>query len=130
MTLQDDGYCFACGKENPAGLHLSFDYKDEEAVASFLSKKEHQGWNDIIHGGILTTLIDEAMAKVLMFQDIFAVTSNLEVRFLRPVHVGENVIVSGQVKKIDGRRIYLSAKILNNQGKIAVSGKAVYVKPL
>lgn len=127
MKLDDDGYCFACGKNNDKGLGLEFEYKDNEASCIFIPQKEHQGWRDVIHGGIIATVLDEAMAKLIIKNYSFGVTSNMEIRFLRPAKVGEVLTVTGSVKKADGNKVNAYSVIKNARNKIVASCKANYV---
>ena len=73
----DNNRCFACGTENEAGLKLQFSYSDDdrEAETRFLPNMCYQGWKDLVHGGILMTLMDETMAKVRAAAGIEPATS-------------------------------------------------------
>jgi len=89
MELRDDGMCFACGKNNPLGLHLEVRLDGErDAVTEFTPEKRHQGYKDIVHGGILVTVLDEVIAHTLYQRGIMAMTGKLEVRYHRPALVG------------------------------------------
>ena len=127
MKLDDDGFCFACGKNNDMSLRLEFEYNDGEARCVFVPKKEHQGWKDVIHGGILATVMDEAMAKLIINDIAFGVTSNMEIRFLRPAKVGEELTVTASIKKVDGKNVNASSVIKNSKNKVVASSKACYV---
>ncbi len=127
MKLDDDGYCFACGKNNDMSLRLEFEYNDNEAKCIFIPKKEHQGWKDVIHGGILATVLDEAMAKLIINDYSFGVTSNMEIRFLRPAIVGEELTVTAKVREVNGKNVNATSVIKNSKNKIVASGKASYV---
>jgi uncharacterized protein (TIGR00369 family) len=128
MILEDDGFCFACGEKNPIGLKLKFEYDENSVKMRFTPGKEHQGWSNVIHGGILTTLLDEAMAKLIINEGHFAVTSSMEIKFLRPAQVGEELLVYGEIIDIEGRNIHASSKITNSKGKTVATGKGIYVE--
>lgn len=127
MELQDDEYCFACGEKNPIGLKLKFNFPDDKVEFKFTPQKEHQGWTDIIHGGILATLMDEAMAQILIHRGLFGVTSSMEIRFLRPAKTGEELTITGEIKSIEGKKIQIISKIANTRGKTVASSKGVYI---
>ncbi len=94
------GYrCFACGTANPFGLNMSF-YCQEDAVCSDLVLGEyHVGWENIAHGGIISTVLDEVMAwAVVAFKRVFFVTRSMELSYLRPVEVG---VALNAVARID-----------------------------
>ena len=70
-----------CGKSNPIGLKLEFAIEGDEYVTYFTPEKEHQGWVGIVHGGIVSTVLDEVMARSCTSTGINAVTGEMTVRF-------------------------------------------------
>ena len=85
MIERNEEYCFACGKENPIGLHLEFNFDGEKLTTTKILPREFQGYERISHGGIVTTLMDEAMSKfVQMKYHKEGLTGRLEVRFHHP----------------------------------------------
>jgi uncharacterized protein (TIGR00369 family) len=126
--LDDDGYCFACGKDNPIGLKMEFLFENDEVTVKFTPKEEHQGWKNVIHGGILATLMDEAMARVIINSGYNVVTSSMDMRFLRPAKSGEEITITGKINRIDGKNIYAVSKILNGNNKTVASSRGTYVK--
>ncbi len=127
MELQDDNYCFACGRENPVGLKMEFIYDAGAVRVEFTPKKEHQGWGDVVHGGILFTLMDEAMARLLIDHGDSVVTSRMEIKFLRPAMVEQQLILEGKEDRREGKFIYTSSKLTNPRGKTVATSKGVYV---
>jgi uncharacterized protein (TIGR00369 family) len=123
-NLEDDHYCFVCGEKNPSGLHLSFSFHDGKAVAEFIPQKIHQGYRDIIHGGLISTLLDEAMVKAALMQGIPSVTAEITVRFKNPLMVGEKVIVEAVVVKINKRIVETTARIRKSDGTLVAEGTA------
>ena len=79
LKLEDDNYCFVCGKHNSSGLMLNFNYSDKKAFAEFSITKVHQGYKDIVHGGILATIIDEALIKAALANGLNAMTAEVTV---------------------------------------------------
>src|SRR4030067_3003604 len=110
MKLADDGYCFACGPKNPIGLKLKFSFNGKTIKTKFIPKKEHQGYLNIVHGGIISTLLDEAMVKLALAMDIQAVTAQMEIRLRKPLNVGEKIIVEAKV-------LYNTKKLLETYAK-------------
>ena len=93
------GYnCFACGTANPIGLNLQF-YRFGNAIFSDITLgKNHEGWENVAHGGIVSTLLDEVMSWTIMyFKKIFLVTRKMEVKYIRPVLIGTPLVVRGEV---------------------------------
>lgn len=109
MNLEDDHYCFVCGEENPSGLHLKFSAIKGKIQTEFVPRKIHQGYKNIVHGGIISTLLDEAMVKAALMQGVPAVTAEITVRFRSPLMAGEKVIVEAGINKMNKKIIETSA---------------------
>lgn len=105
MDLDDKGMCFACGMNNPIGLRLNFRLDGDRCVAEFVPKHEHQGYDNIIHGGIISTLLDEAMAKIVYMKGFPCVTAQLNVRFRKAAHAGDVLSVYGWITGEQRHRI-------------------------
>src|SRR4030065_2642057 len=97
MKFADDGYCFVCGPENPIGLKLNFSFNGKTIKTEFVPKKEHQGYLNIVHGGIISTLLDEAMVKLAIAMDMPAVTASMEIRLRKALNVGEKIVVEAKI---------------------------------
>jgi acyl-coenzyme A thioesterase PaaI-like protein len=95
--LENSG-CFACGGSNPVGLKMSF-FRQRDAVCSELAlSRNHVGWENMAHGGIISTLLDEIMSWTLIcFKKSFPVTRRMTVRYLRPVPVEAPLTVRGRI---------------------------------
>lgn len=106
-----DSMCFACGVDNPKGLKLVFENRVGDARAEWTPGPEHVGWSGVIHGGLISTLLDEAMAYALIYSGAFGVTGQLSVRFRRPLRVGERVAVTARVLEIRGRLIRAAGEV-------------------
>ncbi len=122
--LQDDNYCFVCGEKNPSGLHLKFSIHEGKALSEFVLQKTHQGYKDIVHGGIISTLIDEAMVKVALMQGMPVVTAEITVRFKNPLMVGEKAVVEASIIKMNKKIIETSAIVKKSDNTIVAEGHA------
>lgn len=90
-----DAYCFACGEENPIGLHLKFDFDGEKIWTKKILPREFQGYEGTAHGGILSTMLDETMCKFIDAKyHERAVTGRLEVRYKFPTPVAQELKIS------------------------------------
>jgi uncharacterized protein (TIGR00369 family) len=114
MDLTFDQYCFACGKDNPIGLKLIFSQEQDGVKAVFLPHREHQGFVNILHGGIISTLLDEAMANAIITAGYKAVTVRMELSFNKPTIVGTELTVTGKIELINSRLIKTSGQIIQN----------------
>ncbi|MCK5131594.1 MAG: PaaI family thioesterase [Candidatus Sabulitectum sp.] len=128
LTLLDDDNCFACGSENPIGLKLKFrlDPENGTAVSETVIADHFNGWKGAVHGGIITTLLDEIMVYACTSSGWFTVTGNIEVRFHKPVPTGELLSITGRIEENRGRSICTSATLEFN-GKVLASAKAVLI---
>lgn len=109
-----DDYCFACGARNPIGLHMQVRYLDEGAAAEaqLALPREFQGWQEVIHGGILATLLDEIMMHAIWHFAGPGVTLGLEIQFRQPLAPGELVLVRGSLTETKGRRLKAKGEII------------------
>src|SRR5215813_13734624 len=88
-------YCFACGKDNPDGMRLKFtlDIERGRAVGRLRIPRRYQGPPGHVHGGIIATILDEAMGKVNKLRSVVALTRSMEVEYLRPVPLRQPLLV-------------------------------------
>ncbi|MBP2650880.1 MAG: ThioeSPTERase superfamily protein [Firmicutes bacterium] len=122
--VETNEWCFACGKLNPIGLKLEFLEQDNKYIAEFTPGAEHQGYDGVVHGGIISTLLDEIMARYYYAKGFHAVTARLEVRFRKPTPVGRKITVCGWVIKERGKMIEMAAEIRLADGSVSAEGKA------
>jgi uncharacterized protein (TIGR00369 family) len=95
-----NGSCFGCGAKNSVGLQMTFKAGSETVVSEVNVPKHLCGWNNLVHGGVLTTIVDEIMSwAAIHFLQKLVVTKNLNITFLKPIIVGESVKAVGKIKK-------------------------------
>ena len=130
MKLESNGNCFVCGKNNPNGLRLSFEIDKEKQTlkTTFIASPTYQGWDGIVHGGILSTLLDEAMANLVYELGYQAVTASIEIRFKKPAPILEPLLVYGEVTEVSKRLIRAKAHIAQENGAILATGKSTFMK--
>jgi len=116
--------CFGCGANNPCGIKLRFDWDGKKAISSFTPTEYHQGWQNIIHGGILTTLLDEAMAYAAYFDNVAGVTATMEIKFRRPVRVGQNLMITAWVTRKERRFAETGAQLTLADGTVVTEARA------
>jgi acyl-coenzyme A thioesterase PaaI-like protein len=124
----DDGYCFACGPENPIGMHVHFENLGAQGVrARTALRPEYQGWRGIAHGGIAISLLDEAMAHAAGYAGHRGVTASMNVRFRNPVPLGEELDVRGRVAWQRGKVLGLEADVYDARGTLLLHGEGHFV---
>jgi uncharacterized protein (TIGR00369 family) len=127
-NLSDDGYCFVCGPKNPIGLKLDFSFDGKTIKTDFVPLKEHQGYMDIVHGGIISTLLDEVMVKLAIEMGMPAVTAQMDIRLRKALNVGQKITVSAEMIK-DTKKILTSyAKAVTEDGAIIADSKGKLIK--
>ena len=123
-----DNRCFVCGQDNPHGLRLRFAYPEPgRAETDLVIPERFSGWERLTHGGLLATLLDEAMAHACLSSAGNAVTVEITVRFLKPVEVGQSVRVSGRVQEVKGRVVETRGEILGPEGEVAARATARFL---
>jgi acyl-coenzyme A thioesterase PaaI-like protein len=131
MTIPtSDNYCFVCGKDNPRGFKIEVRYLEaEKAAETELSlPREFQGWADVIHGGILSTLLDEMMAHAVWHFAGPGLTLSMEVRFHAPLKPGEPILVRGVLHTLNGNRRLADGEIIRlADGARIASGKSRFL---
>jgi uncharacterized protein (TIGR00369 family) len=129
VDFVDDGMCFACGKHNPDGLRLEFELLEDGSIRTeFTPPKKFQGFKDILHGGIMATLLDETMIHLPFRRGDKVVTATLEVKLRRPAKIGERIIVTARLLADSGKRLELAAEAKNDVGVLLAEGKATMVR--
>ena len=114
------GMCFACGEDNPVGLHLHFFPVPDGQMAFFTPKPEHQSYNGRMHGGLITVLLDEVMGNYLFKKEgVPAYTARIDLRFREPIAIGSTIKCEAREIKRKGRLVIMEGKIINQGGAIA-----------
>jgi len=105
LGVDFEHWCFACGRLNPSGLHLDLEVSRNRAQARYTGRREHQGYDGALHGGIVSALLDETMGWAIFQQGIWGVTGRLSVTFRRPVPIGEDLVITGEIVRESRRAI-------------------------
>jgi uncharacterized protein (TIGR00369 family) len=103
--------CFACGQKNPIGLKLKFTQQDDGVRAEFTPGELHQGWKEVVHGGIIVCILDEAMSYAALYTGVSTLTAKMQTRFKRPARIGEPLVVTARVTKHTRRLVETEAEI-------------------
>jgi uncharacterized protein (TIGR00369 family) len=129
MKFETNGNCFVCGEKNPNGLRLHFEIDRERKTLKtiFQASQTYQGWDGLVHGGIIATLLDEAMAKLVYELGYQAVTASLEIRFKKPAPILEPLLVHGEITEVGKRLIRAKAHIAKEDGTILATGTSTFL---
>ncbi len=129
-TPTADNYCFVCGKNNPRGFQIQVRYAEAEMAAEteLAIPREYQGWAEVIHGGILSTLLDELMAHAIWHFAGPGLTLSMEVRFHAPLKPDEPVRVRGVMHTQSGSRRLAEGEIIRiSDGQRIASAKSRFL---
>ncbi len=130
MKFETYGNCFVCGENNLGGLHLNFEIDKEKQTlkTTFTASPTFQGWDGIVHGGIICTLLDEATAKLVYELGYQAVTASLEVKFKKPAPILEPLHVYGEITEVRKRLVKAKAHVVKEDGTILAEGKSTLIR--
>ena len=121
--------CFGCGGDNAGGMKLAFEQDNvkRRIVGRFVLGERYKGGGGFAHGGIIATLLDEAMGKVCRFREVRAVTAELTVEYLKPVSVDEEIIVEAHETEQKGRNLFQAGEIRDAAGQVLARGRGRFV---
>jgi len=116
--------CFGCGPDNPIGLKLKFRWDGKTARAKITPGEFYQGWADVLHGGIIMCILDEAMAYAALFEGMHCVTARMQVTLKRQVSIGETLIATASITRKTRKLVETKAAISSKDGALVAEGTA------
>jgi acyl-coenzyme A thioesterase PaaI-like protein len=120
--------CFACGTLNTGGLHLDLHVDGERCWTDLEIPERFQGWDEIAHGGIVATILDEVMAWSLVDADNWGLTARLSIAFKRPVPLGRPIHAEGWITESRRRVITTAGRMVaGGSGEVLATAEALYV---
>jgi acyl-coenzyme A thioesterase PaaI-like protein len=119
--------CFVCGVENSHGLHLKFRIEANAVWVDFTPREEHQGWPGVAHGGIIAALLDEVMGRTSFLLDLWVVTGTMNIRYVRPVPVGQPLSIRAEITSTRSRAIETRAVLTLADGVIGAEATGTYI---
>lgn len=128
MPVKNSGNCFACGPKNDYGLRLDIRPNAEGVEFLFTPPARFQGWDGIVHGGIVSTLLDELIAWACSDRGFEAVTGELAVRFRKPLPVGRPVRGVGRIVREKGRLLVGESRLLDEAGEVIAEAAGKMMK--
>ena len=128
MKLVDNQMCAVCGKRNKWGLGLDFRLDGNILRTEFKPGEIHQGFENIVHGGIISLILDETMGNLLWRLGIYAVTAELTVKLVRPAVVGQKLLFEGNIRERRKKIIYTEAAARLDNGLVVAKASAKFIK--
>ena len=128
-TQLQKNYCFACGQNNPDGMRLKFilDEERQTFVCRFRLGKRYTGPPGHCHGGIIATILDDAMGKVNKLHHVIALTREMKVEYLKPVPLNKPLRVEGREIQVKGRTHVNTAEILNDKNEVLARSQGIFI---
>ena len=120
-------HCYVCDLSNPLGLRVAFHLEEGKAVGQFIPQREHQSFEDITHGGVLSALLDAAMNRILLFHSIKAKTARLKVRFKNEAKIGEPLTVIGELVRVKKLYALTRGEVKDSQINTIAQGEAIFI---
>jgi uncharacterized protein (TIGR00369 family) len=122
-------YCFVCGMNNPDGMRLKFTLDEDRNtfLCRFRLSKRYTGPPGHTHGGIIASILDDAMGKVNKLQNVIALTKEMTVEYLKPVPLHQPLRVVGRGVSVEGRRHTNQAEILNEKNEVLARSRGLFI---
>jgi len=113
--------CFACGKDNPIGLRIQFEYDGRICRGEFTPNQNHLSWEDTVHGGIIYSALDDVTGNVPYMQGLKAHTARCEIRYRQPLRVGQTILLTGWTEKQKGRLMVLKGEARRKSDDVLIA---------
>lgn len=120
--------CFVCGRENPIGLKADFYVDGDRVYMDFTPQEQHQGYPGVMHGGLVSTMLDETVGRSAFLQNMWVVTAKMELRFRQPVPIGQPLRVVGWITRVKGRLLEAKGQVILADGSVAVEAEGTYIE--
>ena len=118
--------CVVCSFANAKGLHLKFDVADDQSVtATFQCNEAFEGYTGILHGGVISSILDGAMGNCMFARGQATVTAEMTTRFRHPVATHQEATVTARVTRALHPLYLLEAEIIQN-GQVKATAKGKY----
>jgi len=129
MPHKAQSRCFGCGPANSTGIQLKFLLAEDGSVVSLPTVSDRfEGPAGYVHGGIIATLLDETMSKSVRARGLTAMTRQMEIEYLRPVHSGAPIRLEGRMVRSEGRKHWTEARILCARGHVLAQAKGLFIE--
>ena len=130
LDVREDHWCFGCGQQNPIGLKLTFfEQPDGSVYADWTPQRVHQGYEGMSHGGMITTVLDEVMGWANYVRKLWAVTGTINVRFRKPVRIGDDLRARAWVESVSGRKVDVRAELRRREDDLLLAeATAIFIR--
>ncbi len=123
-----DSKCFGCGPANSSGLQMKFRADEETVTSDLIVPVSLCGWNKLVHGGVISTILDEVMSWAAMFfVKSMVMTKSMKIDFIKPIQIDSSIHAEGKVLEIINKHeVRMEGKIFNNKGMLCAHSEAMF----
>ncbi len=123
-----DKHCFGCSPSNPAGLKMEF-YTNEESIHSWVKIPEHLcGWNNLVHGGVISTMLDEVMGwAAIHLLKLIVLTKTMTIDFIQPISINDELKVESRITKFENKgEVIIEGTVHNERGELCARSTGLF----
>lgn len=132
LAFDDQHNCFGCGAHNRLGMRMRFFVDQDGSVVAFPRlPRRFQGPHGFVHGGVIASVLDEAMSKAIHARvhgaSITGLTRKMETEYLRPTPLAARLVLRGCEDRVEGRKHFCSATLSDDQGHLLARSTALFI---
>ena len=113
--------CFVCGPGSPKGLGVTFELDGDVCRGEFTPRPEHMGYDQVTHGGIVFSLLDDVMANWVWLRGERCFTARAEIRYRSELPVGTPIRLEGRCLKRKGRLAQMEGRLIRKSDDYVVA---------
>jgi uncharacterized protein (TIGR00369 family) len=119
--------CFVCGSDNPRGLKIPYYFDGSKVKTEFIPGSDLCGFDNIVHGGIVFSLADEAMMHLIWASGLRAITAEVTMRYHNYAKVNEKINIMAEFEQVGAKLIKAKCALLNDGGKKIATAKGKFL---
>ncbi len=120
--------CFGCGDDNAEGLQMQFRVGEGRAEAEYVAGERYQGYPGFVHGGIVATLLDEAMGWAAYSVGSFSLTGRMTIRYREPAPLGQRLTVAAEVSRARGASLAVRGELRDGEGRLLAEADGLFLR--
>ncbi len=138
QSLEGEGFDYGSGNShafrpisglcNVVSPRVQYFYEDDELAAYVKFTSAYEGPPGFVHGGYVAAVMDEIFGFCQSKLDDPYMTGTLELKYLMPVPLNQQLKMTSQVERVEGRKAFLTAQMVDHNNKILIEGKAIFIK--
>ncbi len=121
-------FCYVCGRDNKVGLDMAFTFDGSTVIAEFDPRPEHCGFDNVVHGGILFAIADEAMMHLVHSSGFPAITAAVQIKYKRPAFIGSRIMVKAEGLRYRGRLVECEAVVFHEDREIICRAEGKFLR--